>query len=199
MTVAESASVHSSCVVDRWASVLDQAHVTTRALILEQARVTGHARVYRSTITGHALITDRASISNGARIAGHAVVCDGAQVTGRAIIKGSGVTIGGQARITGNARIATRTDVAWVDRVGSGNPMTLHRTKTGWRINAGCQTWDAPTIRKVVGLVRVNTAVEVDHPVYWDGEPKRVRRRYAQQVTAALDYLESMVKTPPKK
>ena len=71
--------------------------------------------------------------------------------------------------------------------------MTLHRTATGWRINAGRVSFDAPTVTAVMTKVLASTQDEVERPHHWDGADRATRERWATQVTTALLFLSSSV------
>lgn len=67
-----------------------------------------------------------------------------------------------------------------------GKSLTLHRIADGWRINAGCRHWEAPTVAEVCSLVLANV---VAGPEEWADHDEATRRRWAAQVTAAVAYL----------
>ena len=96
--------------------------------------------------------------------------------------------------MSGEGDIATQEHIAWVDRVGSGSSMTLHRIRVetgfGWRINAGCRHFEGSTVHAVCDLVRANVKAG---PAEWDTKPAETQARWAAQVFAALDYLTAMV------
>jgi len=100
----------------------------------------------------------------------------------------------GSASVSGEGDIATQEHIAWVDRVGSGSSMTLHRIRVetgfGWRINAGCRHFEGATVHAVCDLVRANVQAG---PAEWDTKPTETQARWAAQVFAALDYLTAMV------
>ena len=99
----------------------------------------------------------------------------------------------GSARVGGEGDISAQHHVAWVDRVGSGRSMTLHRIRRdggfGWRINSGCCHFEADTIDAVCAAVRANVAAGPDE---WADEDEATRARWAPQVDAALTFLASM-------
>lgn len=127
------------------------------------------------------------SVHNPARVSGTAQVYGTARVYGNAWVSGN-------ARVYGNAVIRTQTDIAWVDNVGSGNPMTLHRIETdgkeAWRINAGCESFEAATVTAVCDAVKAN--VETG-PEEWAGYNDAERERWAKQIRAALGFLAASV------
>lgn len=102
--------------------------------------------------------------------------------------------VSGSARVFGEGDIATQEHIAWVDRVGSGSSMTLHRIRVetgfGWRINAGCRHFEGPTVHAVCDIVRANVQAG---PAEWNAEPVETQARWAAQVFAALDHLTAMV------
>ena len=120
-------------------------------------------------------------IADTARVYGSAQVYDSAQVGGAALVYGAG-------------DIATQGHVAWVDRVGTGHSMTLHRIRLdggyGWRINAGCVHFEASSVAEVCDMVRANVA---SGPAKWADASDDDRLRWAAQVDAALTYLAAMV------
>ena len=75
-------------------------------------------------------------------------------------------------------------------RLGSGHSMTPHRTVDGWRINAGCRSWEAPTADEVCDMVAANVAAG---PSEWADVDDATRTRWATQVVAALTYLLASV------
>ena len=120
-------------------------------------------------------------------VAPTAQVFDSARVYGEARVYGS-------AMVSGEGRVSSNADIAWVDSVGSGAPMTLHRTRTGWRINAGCVHFEAPTVAEVVRLCAEETQRQVDNPTHWSWADGELREQWATQVECALVFLASMVK-----
>lgn len=106
----------------------------------------------------------------------------------------STANVSGSARVSGEGRVASNDDIAWVDRVGSGESMTLHRIVDGWRVNAGCVSFEAPTVNEVLVQVLANTDAEVAEPNRWSFATREMRERWATQVQAACVYLASMVK-----
>ena len=125
-------------------------YVAPTAGVSDNARVSGNARV-----------SVHARVSGNAEVSGNALVSDNALVSGNARVYGQALVYG-HARVSGHAQVRKQTDIAWVDRVGTGSPMTLHRTETdgveGWRINAGCRHWEAATVAEVCEMVRNNVA-----------------------------------------
>ena len=123
----------------------------------------------------------------------NASVFDSARVYDSARLSDSAMVYG-TARVYGEGDIATQEHIAWVDRVGSGSSMTLHRIRVetgfGWRINAGCCHFEADTLQDVCALVRANVQAG---PAEWDTKPTETQARWAAQVFAALDYLTAMV------
>ena len=158
------------------ALVCGDALVSGNALVCGDARVYGNARVY-----------------GDARVSGNALVCGDAQVCGDALVCGD-AQVYGDARVSGNAWVRKQTDIAWVDRVGTGNPMTLHRIETdgveGWRINAGCIHFEAATVKDVCAAVKANIAAEPDE---WSNATTDERELWAKQVCAALEFLAASV------
>jgi hypothetical protein len=134
-------------------------------------------------------VTENAQVSGTAWVFGTALVSGNARVSGTAQVSGT-AWVSGNARVSGNAQVDRQSDIAWVDRVGTGQSMTLHRTVTGWRINAGCVTFDAPTVAGVCALVRARISKKVPE---WGGIDAETVKRYRAQVRAALTYLASMV------
>ena len=128
-----------------------------------------------------------AHIADTARVYGSALVYGSAQVYDSARVYGT-------AQVGGTGDIATQGHVAWVDRVGSGHSMTLHRVRLddgyGWRINAGCVHFEAATVEEVCNMVLANVA---NGPAEWADAPSETRLRWATQVDAALGYLTAMV------
>ena len=170
--------------------VSGDARVYGHAQVSGDARVYGHAQVY-----GHAWVFGNACVSGDARVSGDAQVYGHAWVYGDACVSGD-ARVYGHAWVYGDACVRKQTDIAWVDRVGAGNPMTLHRTETdgveGWRINAGCRHWEAATVAEVCEMVRNNVA---GGPVEWKERCVDVQTisRWGRQVRMALAYLASMV------
>ena len=140
-----------------------------------------------TTIGPNARVSDSASVFGSAMVSDSAWVSDSARVYGTAMVYGT-------ARVYGEGDIATQEHIAWVDRVGSGSSMTLHRIRVetgfGWRINAGCCHFEADTLQDVCALVRANVQAG---PAEWDTKPTETQARWAAQVFAALDYLTAMV------
>jgi len=71
----------------------------------------------------------------------------------------------------------------------------LHRTRTpegveGWRVNAGCVHFSAPTVAEACQQVVDNMAAS---PSEWAELDDEQCARYTTQVTAALDYLAASV------
>ena len=159
-------------------------NVFDSATVSDSAKILGDAWVY-----GNAWVSGSARVSGDARVSGSARVYGSARVSGDAQVSGN-------ARVYGDARVYKQTDIAWVDRVGTGNSMTLHRTETdgveGWRINAGCKHWEAPTVAEVCEMVRNNVA---GGPAEWEECYVDVQTisRWDRQVRMALVYLASMV------
>ena len=98
------------------------------------------------------------------------------------------------AEVFGSARIRRQTVLAWVDSVGSGNSITLHRIvqedKEAWRINAGCKHFEDWTVAGVCKLVKQNLAAS---PPEWGHASAEERERWAKQVRAALKFLAASV------
>lgn len=110
-------------------------------------------------------------------------IADSAWVYGSARVSGS-------ARVYGEGRVESNDDIAWVDRVGSGHSMTLHRTVGGWRINAECRSWEAPTADEACDMVLAHVAAGPDE---WAHRDDATRARWATQVVAALTFLLASV------
>lgn len=134
----------------------------------------------------------RGRVGDSARVTGLARVTGSAVVIGSALV-GGWALVGGRARVAGSAQVESNDDIAWVDRVGSGQSMTLHRVADGWRINAGCVHFEAPTVAEVCAAVVDSAAKELAHPEHWADGTDEDRARWVDQVAAALEYLRSMV------
>lgn len=178
--IAETASVSKSAKVLNEARVYDHAQVRQNARIIDAARVYGHAAVFGS-----------AEVGGNARIYGEAAICGYAEISGNARVFGE-VEIYGHARVRGNAIIETQEDVAWVDRVGTGEGLglTLHRVSEGWRLDAGCRVFEAATVDEVCAEVRANMHRPDEE---WAHLENDVVARYVRQVNTALDFLSAMV------
>ena len=146
-----------------------------------------------ATVGSSAAVFGSARVFGAAEVFGTAWVFDSAAVSGTARVYGT-ARVFGSARVFGAGDIAKQSHVAWVDRVGSGSSITLHRVRLdggfGWRINAGCKHWEAATVEGVIGLVRDNLDSE---PVEWSDRDEGTRVRWTCQVHAALLYLSTMV------
>jgi carbonic anhydrase/acetyltransferase-like protein (isoleucine patch superfamily) len=176
-------------------------YVGPNARVRDNARVRGNAWVQ-----GNARVRDNAEVGGNARVGGNAVVGGEAEVRGNAVVGGEAevrdnaevrgnAEVGGNARVVGNACLTRSSHLAWVDRVGSGHPMTLHRISLdddgfGWRINAGCRHFEAPTVQEVCDLVKQNLKTPVEE---WSHGSSEEQSLWAKQVRAALKYLASMV------
>lgn len=139
-----------------------------------------------------AYVAPTARVYDSAQVLGSAAVGGSARVYDSAVVGGS-ARVYGRAQVGGEGNISAQHHVAWVDRVGSGCPMTLHRIRRnggfGWRINAGCCHFEADTIDAVCAAVRANVAAGPDE---WAHEDEATRARWAAQVDAALTFLASM-------
>jgi hypothetical protein len=170
------------------ALVSGSARVSDSAWVYDSARVSGSARVYDS-----ARVSDSAWVSGAARVYDSAWVSDSAWVYGSAQVYDS-ARVSGSAQVSGSGDIADQRHIAWVDMVGTGGSMTLHRIRRGggygWRINAGCRWWEADSVAGVCDMVRANVAdpMTVDE---WERSDQSAV--WAEQVRAALIYLEAMV------
>ena len=90
-------------------NVAETAHVKDSS-ILGEARVEDETRVEDSVVEDHAVVRDHA-IVKGARLQDVAEVGEGAVVTGD-LIRGLGITIRGQAKVSGHSRIRDRAHIS---------------------------------------------------------------------------------------
>lgn len=182
--VSDDALVFGNARVSDAAQVYGTASVSDDARVFGNALVSGNARVYgNALVSGTALVFGTASVSGNAHVYGNALVSDDAHVFGTALVYGN-------ALVHGAASVGQQTDIAWVDRVGSGESMTLHRTVDGWQINAGCVSFLGTTVEEVTVQVLANIT---DIPKEWSGVDPDTVGRWRAQVRAALDYLAAMV------
>ena len=183
-----SASIEGNAHIGGNASVWDSASVEGYASVGGYARIVGNARVWGDAhVGGGARVWGNASIEGYASVGGYARIGGNARVWGDA-------HVGGGARVWGDAHLRSQTHLAWVDKVGSGKQMTLHRTYSdgewGWQINAGCVTFNAPTVSDVCRQVKDNIRGDVPE---WGHADEDTRALWRKQVKAALKYLASMV------
>lgn len=168
--------------INHGARLIDDGCLFGDAEINDNSQISGRASLY-----GNAKLFHDAQVSGDVTMHGWASACDQSRITGR-------VRMTGHCSIRGAGDIAHQDHVAWVDRVGSGQSITLHRIRAedgyGWRINAGCRYFEASTPNRVCNIVRNNIS---NGPVEWDMETPETQTRYANQVLAALLFLESMV------
>lgn len=206
VTINGNARIDGNVTIEDYATIESNVRVWDSARVRDYALIGGNARVEGSaTIGGYASVGNNALIGDYARVGGnvfiggnvsvggYATIDGNASVQGYAIIEGD-VTIGGNARVAGYAHLRSQTHLAWVDKVGSGHQMTLHRTYSdgewGWQINAGCVAFNASTVRDVCRLVKDNIRGDVPE---WGCVDEDTRSMWCKQVKGALKYLASMV------
>ena len=187
--VAGSARVYGSAEVAGSAWVSGSARVSGTAQVYGSARVSGTAQVH-----GSARVYGSAQVHGSARVYGSAQVHGSARVYGSAWVSGS-ARVSGSAQVHGAGDVAHQGHVAWVDRVGTGQPMTLHRIRLdgggyGWQINAGCRRWKSATVSEVCEIVEANVKAG---PNEWAVHDLPTRVRWTKQTLLALAYLASMV------
>lgn len=145
-TVAETVRLRGRC----W--ILNNAVVEGEALICDNAQVGDNARVYDSAhINDDAFVYGSARVHGYARILDSAAVFSAAEVFGTAYVSGN-ARIGGNARVYGDAWICDEMVIGRDADVFRPNhvlymvgllaePVTMYRTATGHRVQAGCQNF----------------------------------------------------------
>ncbi len=123
---------------DAWVS--GNARVYGDAWVSGNAWVYGNARVY-----GNAEVYGDAWVSGNARVYGNAEVSGNARVSGNAEVYGD-------AWVSGNARVSERTEIIWINNIGSENgTLTVTRSKDGGLfLTRGCFSGDLSEFEKAV-------------------------------------------------
>ena len=192
--VLQRARVRDGCEIRDSATVTGDAEVSRNVVMTNSAQVAGNASVVGPVRNGKVLIEGHASLYERARIAADGpLVIRNIEMRGNANIEGRGIVSNATMRYgsyQGWLDITENHHFAYIGKVGSGYDMTLHRVNDGWRINAGCASFNGETIDEVCGVVRENVR-ENDVP-QWGNLPDERFRQYRRQVRRALKYLAAM-------
>lgn len=153
------ARVRDTATVRGKVAILGDSIVQNMAVVRDGARLDGHARVgHRAVVEHFAEVRGRGQVSDQAVVGGHSVVTDDAQVSGCSRV-GDYASVKHQASVTGNARVHGDAVIDGYAHVGSDadvfrsshvitlsqlpewNYVTVYRTATGHRVQAGCQNF----------------------------------------------------------
>lgn len=116
-----------------------QAYVSGASAVLDHAAVGDNARIFRATVRGNAVVSGSAFVKFGAVVGGDAAVGGDARVLDGALVYGTACITHGYV-----GHHADVYETSHVVCLHGWSPwlITMYRTATGARVQAGCQNFD---------------------------------------------------------